>query len=211
MHPANAVNRASIIRRFIASPFAILRENQISTCESSLEGYRVSLSKQSQRAKYADLGAKALAQTESMVREAFGADVVLRGWTAEAFIAVDKQWEGGRFDWAHVKALYKNQPDRLEIAIWLDDILLGMALATTTGEAVYLRCVEGHPGDGLPLQGQRLLVALDATTNYCQLRGRYEVRVEPKNDELVDLYQNVYGFTPVIPKKGTPYWSKKVD
>jgi len=60
------------------------------------------------------------------------------------------------------------------------------------------------------LIGKRLLIALDASVNYTQINGRYELRVEPVNDKLINLFEVDFGFKPVNPRKGTPYWSKQV-
>jgi len=51
---------------------------------------------------------------------------------------------------------------------------------------------------------------LDVATNYTQISGRHELRVEPMNDRLVNLFEATYGFEPVKPRKGSPYWAKKV-
>ena len=73
-----------------------------------------------------------------------------------------------------------------------------------------MRFVEGDPSPECALIGRRLLIALDVATNYTQISGRHELRVEPMNDRLVNLFEATYGFEPVKPRKGSPYWAKKV-
>jgi hypothetical protein len=118
-------------------------------------------------------------------------------------------WGGSHFDWQEVLRRH-NEPDAMPIAIWHEDRLCALALALTTGQAVVLRFVEGDPRADCPLKGRRFLIALEACANYAQARGKKEIRLQPKNDALVYLYEKVYGFALESPKNETPYYRKGV-
>jgi hypothetical protein len=94
--------------------------------------------------------------------------------------------------------------------VWRAERLAGMFFGTLTGEAFVLRWVEGDPRPDCPLRGRRLLIALDVATNYAQRNGRYELRVEPINEVLINLFERDYGFRAVKPRDSKPYWSKQV-
>lgn len=69
---------------------------------------------------------------------------------------------------------------------------------------------EADPRPECPLKGKRILIALDAIAAYVQGSGRAEIRVEPANDKLVEVYQTVYEFEVVSPRKGKPYCRKRI-
>lgn len=147
--------------------------------------------------------------TSERMKIFLGTHVGVGEWSRKVFDALGK-WENRRFDWEEIARRHR-EPDRLEIAIWSDDnVLSGIALALCTGQAVVLRFVEGDPRHDCPLRGYRLLVALEAATNYAQARGKNEIRVQPKNAELVNLYEEVYGFTFHQPRGEEGYYRKGV-
>lgn len=72
----------------------------------------------------------------------------LSGWGARAKEAYLDQWLGDpkcNWDWEEIFRRH-GDPDRLDIAIWgANDRLCGLALGTTTSEAVEIRFLEGDP------------------------------------------------------------------
>ncbi len=77
-------------------------------------------------------------------------------------------------------------------------------------EAATLRYCEGNPQDGCVYKGKRVLIALEAVTNYALGAGLSEIRIDPVNEKLASLYQTVYGFELVEPKKGPAYYRKGI-
>lgn len=147
--------------------------------------------------------------TAERMKAFLGVHVGVGEWSRRVFEALSA-WEKSLFDWEEIQRRHK-EPSRLELAIWSDDnVLAGMALGLCTGQAVVLRFVEGDPREDCPLKGFRLLIALEAVTNYAQARGKKEIRVQPKNDQLVNLYEEVYGFTYHEPRGEEPYYRKGV-
>jgi hypothetical protein len=98
------------------------------------------------------------------------------------------------------------------MSIWGADgeRLCGLGLGLTKGDYVELRFVEGDPRPDCPLKGQRILVFLECSTLYAQAIGRSELRVEPINERLANLYQKVYGFSLAPHRDGRPYFTKRI-
>jgi len=167
-----------------------------------------SLSLAAQRQKYVQLCHDARQTTTERLSPLNGVSFTLTEWSGRAYEA-SKLWDGGYYDWLEISRRF-SEPDRLALALWAEDRLLAMALATTTGSALFLQVVEGDPAADCPLQGLRLEIILDACANYAQCRGKSELRLEPKNQDLVALYENVYGFHRVNVRGGAPYWCRKV-
>lgn len=101
-------------------------------------------------------------------------------------------------------------PDRLELAMWVDGRLVGLALCRLAGHAIVVQAIEGDGDPTCPLRGKRALLAFEAAANYAQALGKTELWVHPKNAELVSLYTRSYGFAPFPPNIGSPYLWKKV-
>ncbi|RJG46637.1 hypothetical protein D3Y55_21870 [Mesorhizobium sp. DCY119] len=129
-------------------------------------------------------------------------------WSGRVWYGME-DWGKPYFDWRDIDKRHK-EPDRLELAIWSDDRLSALALALTTGQAIMLRFLEGDPRQDCPLRGMRIAIALETTANYAQARGKKEIRLQPIEDKLVDLYENVYGFVRESPRNGTAYYRKGV-
>lgn len=97
------------------------------------------------------------------------------------------------------------------MAIWTpDDRLVALALASMNTQAATLLFVEGDPSAGCEFQGKRVLIALEATTNYALGAGLREIRIEPVNAALASMYQDVYGFELVTPRKAPTYYRKAI-
>lgn len=138
-----------------------------------------------------------------------GSHVTVGEWGGRVWRHFD-EWGGSHFDWREIDRRHRD-PDRLDIAIWSDhERLAGLGLGLSTGQAIVLRFLEGDPRQDCPLRGKRILIALETATNYAQGRGKKEIRVQPINDKLVYLYENVYGFVLESPKNEEPYYRKGV-
>lgn len=143
----------------------------------------------------------------------------LSPWSNRGAEAYAEQWAPvtewpypeGRWDWPEWFRRYQNDPSAMSIVVWgPDDRLSAIALLTTTGEAVCVRVIEGDPRPDCPLAGKRVLIVLEAAACYVQALGRREIRLEPMNQRLTDLYTNVYRFTLEKPKRGAPYYRKVI-
>jgi len=138
-----------------------------------------------------------------------GRHVTVGEWSGRVWRQLD-EWGETRFDWREIDRRHRD-PDRLDIAIWSDnDRLSGLGLGLSTGQAIMLRFLEGDPRQDCPLRGKRILIALEATANYAQGRGKREIRLQPINDKLVYLYESVYGFVLESPRNEAPYYRKGV-
>ena len=138
-----------------------------------------------------------------------GHPVRITEWTGRALKSLD-DWGRSEFDWPEIMRR-DNDPDRLDMAIWSgQERLAALGLAVTTGQAVILRFLEGDPRQDCPLKGRRILIALETAANYAQAQGKKEIRLQPVNDKLVDLYEKVYGFKLESPRNETPYYRKGV-
>lgn len=138
-----------------------------------------------------------------------GRHIQITEWSGRVWRALD-DWGKIEFDWKEIERRHKD-PSRLEIAIWSSqERLSGLALGLTTGQALMLRFLEGDPRQDCPLRGMRIAIALETAANYAQARGKSEIRLQPINDKLVYLYENVYGFALVSPHKEEPYYRKGV-
>lgn len=146
----------------------------------------------------------------------YGIVVNIRRFSRSAHEYVADNWnKAGRdpaaaWDWDAIARKYR-EPKALDMAMWTpDDRLAGLALSTMTTEAATLRFVEGDPSADCTLKGKRALIALEVTTNYAQAAGLKELRIEPLNEALGNLYEKVYGFELVTNRKAPPYYRKAI-
>jgi hypothetical protein len=159
--------------------------------------------------RYAISRSKAIAATTAILVPEFGIAFEISGWNSAAQAAYHAQWPHPAFDWEEIFHRH-NDPDRLDIAIWVADRLAGLALGITTGNALNLMFLEGDSRGDCPLRGLRTPIFLDLATNYAQDRGKSELRVWPLDNALSDLYRDAYGFTLVATGLNAPYWRKGV-
>jgi hypothetical protein len=143
-----------------------------------------------------------------------GVDFYVSGWSGRTRDAMLDQWVPAApitgWDWAEIFRRH-NDPDRLDMAIWsTDDRLSGLGLGLTGSNFVEIRFVEGDPRQDCPLKGKRTLIFLECAAGYAQLRGKAELRIQPKNQALETLYTEIYGFTLETPRWGSAYYKKVV-
>ena len=160
------------------------------------------------RARYMRNRHDALRGATDTLRPILGVDFRLVEFSRSTLDAI-QEWGTSEFDWPEIHRRY-NEPDSLKFGIWVGDRLAAAVVATTTGQSVKIQFVEGDPRGDCPLRGRRILIALEAAANYAQLRGKLELVLEPINEILIILYEDIYGFEAVRPRRETPYWRKRV-
>lgn len=147
------------------------------------------------------------------ISEAVAQRVALREFSIRS-LEIASEWRiadnGVDFDWSQIRDTYRSDPKRLEMAIWSNERLCGMGIGLLSSASLELRFLEGCPDPNCPLIGRRLLTALECATNYAQATGRRQIRLQPINERLTELYEGVYGFTRDTPSKGKPFYKKEV-
>lgn len=161
-----------------------------------------------ERALYRERQRQAAQKATTDIRAA-GLDVTLMHSSNRALEAISDQWGKSYFDWPERVRRYRKHK-AFAMAMWSGERLVGMCLMKVSNSAVTVICVEGAPDDSCQFKGKRLLVALEAATNYAQVCGMDEIRIDPINDALARLYEDVYGFTLVSPRGQAPYYAKRI-
>lgn len=147
-----------------------------------------------------------------------GVSIYITGWTVKARQAYADQWCGGGvkphpdadWDWEEIFKGHKEY-DRLDLAVWgAGDRLSVLGLGLVKSDAVEVRFVAGDPRPGCPLIGHRALIVLECAQAYAQLRGKHELRVQPVNERLEELYTTKFGFTLATPRNQPPSYRKEV-
>lgn len=168
------------------------------------------------RERYLQCAHDAFRKCEAKLLQRARLSFAITEYSGRSAEAVREQWEPfGRdhetaWDWAELVRHYRKDPDTLAMAVWSGERLSSLCLATTSGNAVHIRYLEGDPRADCPLRGCRALIALEACAGYAQSRGKTELRVHPLNDRLKGLYVDTYGFDVCSPKKAEPYLFKRV-
>jgi hypothetical protein len=167
---------------------------------------------QKAKARYGALQDEARRVASLTMRDGYGMDVRIVGWSHRAQKAVADHWKNRRVDWDWPEIFRRNrEPKTFDLAIWTpDDRLVALVLARMSTEAVTLALLEGDPNSDCPFRGRRALIALEACANYAQGAGVAELRIQPLNSALAAVYQDRYGFGVVTPKGQKPYYVKRV-
>lgn len=134
---------------------------------------------------------EARAASEQRMRARYGNALSLTDW---AQVTADELWPDDELHW-EILLRYDFGATSLELAIWWERELIGLAIATVLADVVLLRFVEGHPGAQAPLKGQRMPIVLDTVIEYAQRIGRSEIRLKPNNEELRNYYIVNCGFS----------------
>jgi hypothetical protein len=156
------------------------------------------------RTRYAETAQRARQTTVGRLRSEFG-EFRLTDWSS---LTLGVMWPDG-FNWRNIDHEHRD-PDRLELALWVSNRLIAMAICETDGDAVVIRVVEADPDRACPLKRRRALIAIDAAANYAQGRGRRYVKLQPASRDLVKQYVQVCGFQPPKMETGSPYYWKQV-
>ena len=168
------------------------------------------------KAYYAQLQDKACLEAANSLRDA-GLPVRIMRVSRRAIDYVAAHWEpAGRhpecahWDWSEILRTNRT-PKFMDMSFWsMDDRLVALAAGVITKEAAILKYVEGDPRDDCAFRGKRVPMALEAMTNYGQIAGLNEIRVEPVNEALATLYEKVYGFELVTGRKTPSYFRKAI-
>lgn len=155
---------------------------------------------------------KRAARTAAETLRNHGIDLKLLHYSGRAAEAVQKQWSGSAagWDWPEIVRRHRT-PKTFCLAMWTsDDQLIGLALILLNREAATLKYVEGRPSSDCTFKGKRVLIALEVAANYAQAAGVKEIRIHPLNDTLGQMYESVYGFEVVKPRKEEAYYRKRI-
>ena len=173
------------------------------------------MSAELRRAKARYIEARLLAYQQAVtLREHIGLRYRVGEWSLSVEQRYQAQWvgherRGGGFDWSTIFRRFR-EPNRLDIVLSVEDRLCGLALATVSTQYVHVRFIEGDPRPDCPLRGRRALIILETAAAYAQRLGRRELRLQPMNSSLEDLYRDTYGFTAHTPRNEAPYFRKEV-
>lgn len=159
-------------------------------------------------------------QTARFASEAFGVSVRLGNWSRRAAECFSEQWgpmaqerldAGGGWDWEDIFARHRSDWHAFPLTLWAEEErLCGVALLTCSSESVKIVAVEGSPAADCPLAGLRAAIVIQAADGYARLLGRSEIRMVPANDALAAFYADMFGFEIERPRKGEPYYRRRV-
>jgi hypothetical protein len=165
------------------------------------------------RARYQTAKTGARKQAALNLVPAIGVEFTIIGYGPRAAECLTDQWTGkdrSAWNWPEIFRRHKDI-DRLDMVVWdAHDRLCGLGLGLLKAEYLELRFLERDPRGDCPLKGKIIPIALDCATCYAQATGRDELRVEPVNDKLATIYQDVYDFSLVTPAKGAAYCSRRI-
>lgn len=94
--------------------------------------------------------------------------------------------------------------------MWVGNRLCGLALTTLSSAAATIIFLEGQPDPECPLAGYRALIAIEAAQNYAQINGRKEIRVQPVNSRLEELYRDIFNFELATPRGQEAYYRREI-
>ena len=179
------------------------------------------MSAEVERAKAHYEGLKnAARRAASLALRAAGLHVTIVGWSRRTADAIEGQWGDERrpdasWLWSEIFRRYSDFKN-MSFAVWTgdgrgdDDRLVAVGIVLLTRTAATVRIVEGDPRAGCEFKGKRVLMALEVATNYALANGLAELRIQPLNDALAKVYEDVYGFSLVKAKGAEPYWRRVI-
>jgi len=143
-------------------------------------------------------------------------------WTQEWSGINQRKKPDGNFDWAKLRDIYYHKKfpysdqRRIDIAIWEEKHLCGLAVGGISKEKTYISIdyIEGSPAQH-PLKGLVLNIMLAIVEEYARILEIPELRLSDPVDDLIKYYESQYGFQTIEmdvshPKKGR-YCTKKID
>jgi hypothetical protein len=140
--------------------------------------------------------------------------------TVEAIDAWAEGWDNpdgendppkGGWDWADIRDKLINQKGYFGLSIWSGDQLCGLAVGHVNKTAVALDFVERSPSADCPLKGNIILIALETATVYAQELGRSQLWLMDPDEDLLEWYQESYGFSDLAKtSQKTPYCWREV-
>jgi hypothetical protein len=119
-------------------------------------------------------------------------------------------WRIPAFPWPFQSSAFPN-PARLELAMWVDGRLVGLAHVTLNGsDAVLIQAIEGDRDKSCPLKGKRAAIAIQAATYYAQALNRSRLLLQPMNEDLTPIYIKDHDFKDSRRATGSQYLWKEV-
>jgi hypothetical protein len=168
------------------------------------------------RRRYDDAKTAARAFAEKSLQSTIGVNFSILNWSRRAEELYRRQWPplprpNGGWDWPSIFQDQSSRIDRLDIVIiGPEERLCAIGIADTTGESVFARILEADSRSGCPLKGLRSLIYFETVAAYGQNLGKNEMRCQPINDKIGELYRDTYGFEIERPRKGQPYYRKGI-
>lgn len=101
--------------------------------------------------------------------------------------SVDWEWDFG------VKSYRKRYPNRLELAIWYNNLICALSIGRPSyhGTRVRLDFIERTPGLNNPLKGRVTPIAVTAYEVYARLINASQIRIVRPAEELVNYYSSL--------------------
>lgn len=171
-----------------------------------------------------------------LIRHALYADVVpriqgllvQRGWPHDASLVdiagIDPKainaWQGdwpmsplhdANFPWDKIISWARKRPRRIEVAIWYNQTLCGLAIgrgSKGTGSLV-MQFIESRPG-AHPMRGYVALIALVVADQFASYLGNRYVKLRNPNAGAIPRYEAL-GFRKDQSVNGSRYHSREVD
>ena len=132
--------------------------------------------------------------------------------------AEPRQKPNDGYDWAKLREMYYHKkpyyfaPERrIDIAIWCEGQLCGLALGGVSKQYDYivLDYIEGSSVCTHPLKGHVLDITFFMVTQYAMIENIDEIRLVDPVNNLIPYYQSI-GFELVSIRKQKPYCFRKV-
>jgi hypothetical protein len=169
------------------------------------------------KARYTQAARDARQQATVNLRDVTTVPFELSEWSARSEVAFREQWpQDARnpdlaWNWSAIHQNLRSDPSKFDITIWTpENRLSGLAAATLKNTCVALDFLEGDPRQDCPLKGLRALIVLEAVQCYGLATGRTEIRIEPANEALAILYQEIYGFALATPRGDGAYYKREI-
>jgi hypothetical protein len=159
---------------------------------------------------YQELEAKTSGQYPG-IRAAAITRSVLDAWRAQWRPLQGANPERGGWDWESYRSQPRFQrPSRYELALWVDDVLCGLAIGIVTGSrAVHVHLLEGNPDPSHPLRGAVMELTAANAAALCLRMGGDTVRFLFPDPALIWRYEH-YGFRHLRAGRGLPECCERV-
>ena len=145
-----------------------------------------------------------------------GLQCEVTNWSLAAREAYEKQWppmprEPLGWEWQELFRRNTNRMDHLDVVLWgPNGVLCGLGIADTTETSVFAHVFEGSPDKMCPLKGHRIGIYLETVAAFGQALGKKELKIQPLNSILAELYVDTYGFELVTTPKGQQYYRREI-
>lgn len=145
--------------------------------------------------RYRDYADMALDLTNNSLPSELGVDFNLARMTLLTVKKWENEWDGkGIFPWDRIFADSTRKPKHFGVALSAGGVLEGLGMVSLSKRVAHLRYVERNPTGHLGLKGKVLPAMLEVAVNFAQASGKLQLKLEPKNDTLREVYTQRYGF-----------------